>query len=44
MLQEKDQIREDYQPGNLGFDPLGLFPSDKAAQLVSHSSMHIVPC
>lgn len=30
---EKDQIREDYQPGNLGFDPLGLFPQDKAAQL-----------
>ncbi len=25
-------LREDYEPGNLGFDPLGLLPSDPAAK------------
>lgn len=25
------QIKEDYKPGELGFDPLGLFPTDEAA-------------
>ncbi|CAM6013661.1 unnamed protein product [Sphagnum balticum] len=25
-------LREDYEPGNLGFDPLGLLPSDPAAR------------
>lgn len=24
------QIKEDYEPGELGFDPLGLFPTDEA--------------
>ena len=26
------QIKESYSPGQLGFDPLGLFPTDAAAQ------------
>ncbi len=26
-----EQIKEDYEPGQLGFDPLGLFPEDKDA-------------
>jgi len=25
-------LRDDYEPGNLGFDPLGLLPSDPAAR------------
>ncbi len=25
-------LREDYEPGNLGFDPLGLLPSDPEAK------------
>ena len=24
-----EQMKEDYEPGELGFDPLGLFPADK---------------
>jgi hypothetical protein len=27
----KDQMRENYNPGQIGFDPLGLFPSDDPA-------------
>jgi light-harvesting complex I chlorophyll a/b binding protein 1 len=27
-----NQLLDDYEPGNLGFDPLGLYPSDPAAQ------------
>merc|ERR1712146_646817 len=26
-------LRGDYEPGSLGFDPLGLYPKDKAGQL-----------
>ena len=27
-----DQMKADYEPGNLGFDPLGLYPRDERAQ------------
>jgi light-harvesting complex I chlorophyll a/b binding protein 1 len=27
-----NKLKEDYEPGNLGFDPLNLYPSDPAAQ------------
>lgn len=27
-----NSLRDDYEPGNLGFDPLGLLPSDPAAK------------
>ena len=27
------QLREEYIPGNLGFDPLGLYPQDEAGQM-----------
>lgn len=28
-----EQIKEEHMPGNLGFDPLGLYPTDATAQL-----------
>lgn len=27
-----NKLKDEYEPGNLGFDPLGLYPSDPAAQ------------
>ena len=27
------QMKEEYDPGNLGFDPLGLYPEDAAERL-----------
>lgn len=26
-------LKEDYEPGNFGFDPLGLMPKDEAGQM-----------
>jgi len=30
--QDFNSLRDDYEPGNLGFDPLGLLPSEPAAR------------
>jgi hypothetical protein len=32
MAPATEQIKEEYKPGQLGFDPLGLFPEDEEAQ------------
>lgn len=32
MTEGVADLREDYEPGNFGFDPLGLMPKDEAGR------------